>query len=89
MLYELIGYFNLTVGQVEKLTTQQWEILTYIFRFGSISPMEAFADLGITKLSTRISEMKVMGIEFAQDYESRTNRIGKPVRFMRYRRAAA
>ena len=31
-------------------------ILDYIDRFGSISPMEAFMDLGITKLSTRISE---------------------------------
>ena len=89
MLGELINHFGLTVDQVEKLTNQQWDILNYIYRFGSISPMEAFADLGITKLSTRISEMKMMGIQFAQDYESRTNRIGKPVRFMRYRRAAA
>jgi hypothetical protein len=82
-------YFNISDQQVEKLTNQQIDILVYIYRFGSISPMEAFADLGITKLSTRISEMKMMGIQFAQDYESRTNRIGKQVRFMRYRRAAA
>lgn len=82
-------YFNISDRQVEKLTNQQIDILVYIYRFGSISPMEAFADLGITKLSTRISEMKMMGIQFAQDYESRTNRIGKQVRFMRYRRAAA
>ena len=82
-------YFNISDQQVEKLTNQQIDILVYIYRFGSISPMEAFSDLGITKLSTRISEMKMMGIQFAQDYESRTNRIGKQVRFMRYRRAAA
>jgi hypothetical protein len=82
-------YFNISDQQVEKLTNQQIDILVYIYQFGSISPMEAFADLGITKLSTRISEMKMMGIQFAQDYESRTNRIGKQVRFMRYRRAAA
>lgn len=82
-------YFNISDQQVEKLTNQQIDILVYIYRFGSISPMEAFADLGITKLSTRISEMKMMGIQFAQDYESRTNRVGKQVRFMRYRRAAA
>lgn len=82
-------YFNISDQQVEKLTNQQIDILVYIYRFGSISPMEAFSDLGITKLSTRISEMKMMGIQFAQDYESRTNRIGKQVRFMRYRMAAA
>ncbi|MBO5959508.1 MAG: hypothetical protein J6Q65_05250 [Lentisphaeria bacterium] len=86
---EIIRYFSLTVEQFTRLTDQQMSILVYIRRFGSISPMEAFAELGITKLSTRISEMKMMGIQFAQNYESRTNRIGKTVRFMRYRRAAA
>jgi hypothetical protein len=85
----IINYFNLTAVQFVKLTIQQEQILKYICKYGSISPMEAFSDLGITKLSTRISEMKMMGIEFAQDYESRTNRIGKQVRYMRYRKAAA
>lgn len=85
----IINYFSITADQFTRLTSQQLAILEYIRRYGSISPMEAFADLGITKLSTRISEMKMLGIQFAQDYESRTNRIGKPVRFMRYRRAAA
>ena len=85
----IINYFGLTADQVVKLTNQHVDILVYIFDFGSISPMEAFAELGITKLSTRISEMRAMGIQFDQDYEGRTNRRGKPVRYMRYRRAAA
>ena len=85
----IINYFNLTAEQVERLTDQQMDILCYIFDFGSISPMEAFNDLGITKLSTRISEMKVLGIQFDQAYEGRENRYGKIVHFMRYRRAAA
>ena len=84
----IINYFNLTLEQIEKLTNQQLDILYYIFDYGSISPMEAFSDLGITKLSTRISEMKVLGIQFDQAYESRENRRGKCVRFMRYRKAA-
>ena len=46
--------------------SQHERILDYITRFGSISPMEAFNDLGITKLSTRISEMRADGIEFHQ-----------------------
>ena len=84
----IINYFNLTLEQIEKLTNQQLDILYYIFDYGSISPMEAFSDLGITKLSTRISEMKVLGIRFDQNYEGRVNRLGKKKYYMRYRKAA-
>lgn len=85
---DIINYFSLTAKQVEKLTDQQKDILFYIYNYGSISPLEAFADLGITKLSTRISEMKAMGIDFDQAYEARLNRFGKHVCYMRYRKAA-
>ena len=81
-------HFNLTDDQYNHLTVQQKLILDYIAAFGSISPMEAFNDLGITKLATRISEMKMIGIQFGQGYESRENRFGKSVRYMRYRKAA-
>lgn len=84
----IVDCFGLTLEQFEKLTNQQIHILWYIFKFGSISPMEAFNELGITKLSTRISEMKMLGISFNQDYEGRVNRFGKKVRYMRYRKAA-
>ena len=84
----IINYFNLTAEQYEKLTDQQKDILCYIYDFGSISPMEAFSDLGITKLSTRISEMKTIGVQFDQAYESSKNRFGRKVCYMRYRRAA-
>lgn len=87
-IFFVINAFNLTAEQFEKLTDQQYQILWYIAKFGSISPMEAFSDLNITKLSTRVSEMKVIGIHFDQDYEGRENRFGKKVRYMRYRRAA-
>ena len=43
--------------------TQQELIEKYIRDFGSITPYEAFKDLGITKLSTRISEMKKKGLK--------------------------
>ena len=85
---KVIECFALTLEQFKKLTTQQFNILWYIATYGSISPMEAFSDLGITKLSTRVSEMKMLGIQFDQDYEGRLNRFGKKVRFMRYRKAA-
>lgn len=64
--------------------TQHEKILQYINDFGSISPMEAFTDLGITKLATRISEMRRDGIEFNQRMETSKNRYGEKVHYMRY-----
>lgn len=84
----IINYFGLTAEQFNKLTSQQSDILRYIWKYDSITPMDAFSDLGITKLATRISEMKALGIQFDQEFEGRENRFGKKVRYMRYRRAA-
>ena len=64
--------------------TQRELILQYIKDFGSITPFEAFADLGITKLATRISEMRKDGIEFKIDTIKTINRYGKAVSFARY-----
>ena len=89
MLNSIINYFNLTAEQVEKLTDQQTDILLYILTHGSITPMDAFSKLWITKLSTRVSEMKAMGIQFDQNFESHVNEFGKTHHYMRYRRAAA
>lgn len=88
-LDRMIDYFGMTAEQCKKLSRQHRQILLYLMEYGSISPMEAFSDLGITKLSTRISEMRVLGIRFDQDYEYRQNRFGDNVHFMRYRKAAA
>ena len=81
-------YFCLTDGQYNHLTVQHKLILDYIAAFGSITPMEAFTELGITKLATRISEMRTIGVHFDQAYEGRENRFGRKVRYMRYRKAA-
>ena len=64
--------------------TQCERIIEYIETFGSISPLEAFRDLGITKLATRISEMRKTGMEFEQEYIKCKNRFGENVYFMRY-----
>lgn len=37
--------------------TQYEQIYRFVKQNGSITPMEAFSELGITKLATRISEM--------------------------------
>lgn len=66
--------------------TQHEAILKYLDDFGSITPMEAFADLGITKLATRISEMIQDGMQFNKQTVKGVNRYGKPVYYMRYSR---
>ena len=64
--------------------TQREAILQYIEDFGSITPMQAFADLGITKLATRISEMRKDGMDFNIEMVGTKNRYGKTVNFARY-----
>ena len=66
------------------MTTHHQRIFAYLEEFGSISPMEAFRDLGETKLSTRIGEMRRRGIEIDQAEEQGKNRYGDTVRYMRY-----
>lgn len=67
--------------------TQGERILKYIDDFGSITPMEAFSELGITKLATRVSEMIRAGERISKNMENGTNRYGERVSYMRYRRA--
>ena len=64
--------------------TQREAIIDYIEDFGSITPMEAFADLGITKLATRISEMRKDGMQFNIEMISTKNRYGKTVHYAKY-----
>lgn len=65
-------------------TTQHDRIRQYLEDWGSITPFEAFRDLGITKLATRISEMIKAGAEIEKTMVSDTNRYGEPIHYMRY-----
>lgn len=67
--------------------TQCERILTYIDEHGSITPMDAFMELGITKLATRISELRKDGVEIEKKYVTGQNRFGEKVQYMEYRRA--
>lgn len=67
--------------------TQHELILAHLDQFGSISPFEAFEEYGITKLATRISELKKLGHQFTTVMVEQKNRFGDPVRFARYWRA--
>lgn len=66
------------------MMTQREAILQYINEFGSITPMQAFADLGITKLATRISEMRRDGLRFKIETVNVKNRYGKSVSYAKY-----
>ena len=64
--------------------TQHEAIRKYIDDYGSITPMQAFSDLGITKLATRISEMRKRGEEFKISRFYHITRYGKKVIFCKY-----
>lgn len=64
--------------------TQHQKIINYIEKHGSITPMDAFP-LGITKLSTRVSEMRrKKGMEFKIEIIQGKNQDGESMRYARY-----
>ena len=64
--------------------TQKELILKYITDFGSITSFQAYADLGITQLATRVSELKDKGYVFKTEPQRSVNRYGKPTHYVKY-----
>lgn len=64
---------------------QKERIINYMKTNGSITPMEAFSELGVTKLATRISEMTREGIEVDRQMIKGKNRYNESVKYMEYR----
>lgn len=67
--------------------TQGERIIAYMDEHGTITPFEAFTELGITKLATRISELLRCGEKIEKKYITVRNRFGEDVQVMEYRRA--
>ena len=65
--------------------TQEQRIVRYINQFGSISTFEAFTELGITRLASRIFDLTQEGYAFDRESVTDKNRFGEPVRYTRYR----
>ena len=65
--------------------TQCDYILDFMKENGSITTFDAFTELGCVRLGARISEMRKRGINIIGKSETRKNRFGKNVSFMRYR----
>lgn len=64
--------------------TQKKMIIEYMEKNGGITSMEAFRDLGITRLASRIHDLTVDGYDIARKDEVSVNRYGETTRFTRY-----
>ena len=67
--------------------TQCQRIIDYMRRFGSISTLEAFNDLGVARLASRIHDLKGQGYNIISDTKTSKNRYGESVSFKVYRLA--
>ena len=68
----------------EHLRPQYKRILAYLRRHGKITPAQAFHDLGISKLSTRIGELIALGYPIVKIPTEGYNRFNEKVRYMTY-----
>lgn len=66
------------------MITQKQLVLQYLKDFGSITSIQAFADLGITRLAARISDLKDVGVYTKKETITSKNRYGKTVHFAKY-----
>lgn len=64
--------------------TQCERVLDYMQKFGSITAAEAVMDLGVYRLSARISDLKSEGYKIADVMESGKNRYGEKTSYKRY-----
>lgn len=65
--------------------TQCERILKYIHTFGEISTMDAFTELGVTRLASRIHDLKKIGYPITSETRCRKNRFGENTHYSVYR----
>lgn len=66
------------------MINQHTRIMNYLQDHGTITPMEAFEKLYITKLSTRIGEMIQNGAPIGKAMQVEKKPDGTKVRYMKY-----
>ena len=64
--------------------TQAQRVLDYIDEFGSITQFEAFRDLGVMRLASRISDLKKQGYPIHSDVVAVKNRFDEDCYIKRY-----
>lgn len=65
--------------------TQNEMVLEYMKTFGSITPAEAYEQLGIMRLPARVHELRKAGYNIVTERVSKRKWYGKIVTFARYR----
>lgn len=68
-----------------KRPAQRQRVLDYMLQFGSITQHQASLDLGVSRLASRVSELKKMGYPIVSEFEAVTNRFGEVCHVKRYR----
>ena len=63
---------------------QKKMVLDYIREFGSITPVDVFKDLGITRLAAVVFALRDDGHDIHKEREHAYNRYGQKVRYARY-----
>lgn len=64
--------------------TQCDKVLEYMRQFGSITQLEALADIGCMRLASRISDLRHQGIAIGRRTRYGKNRYGDDVTFAEY-----
>lgn len=67
-----------------KKTTQNDRVLAYMRSHKGITSLDAYRDLGCTRLSARIADLKEMGIAIGKIMVDRENRYGEMVKVAQY-----
>lgn len=66
------------------MVSQKQMVLDYIMEFGSITPIDALRDLGVTRLAAKVFELKKDGHDIDKVIETGKNRFGNRTRYARY-----
>jgi len=64
--------------------TQRQRVVEYVDRFGSITSLDAYNDLGITQLAARLFELRHLNYTYSTTREMVRNRFGDEISIVRY-----
>ena len=73
------------MAKIDHKPTQNERIIDYINKFGSITQFEALRDLGVMRLASRISDLKMLGYPVESEMITVKNRYGEDCRVKSYR----
>jgi hypothetical protein len=70
----------------QEKSSQKNDLLDFLFRYGSITRMQAFTELGICELSSRIGELERDGWIFPRQWKDGRAANGRKWRVVQYMR---